>query len=72
MPKRQNKHYTKYKICSTGKRRYHSELDAKLALASAMRRDKGERRVYHHPLCGGWHITSQSKKTPTEIDKSSS
>jgi hypothetical protein len=51
---------------ATGKRRYQDRLDAMIALASAQaskhsaRRD--EKRIYHCPHCGGWHLTAQEKR----------
>lgn len=44
------------------KRRYRDELGAKVALASAQARDKGEKRAYRCPFCRGWHLTSQERK----------
>lgn len=50
-----------------GKRRYRTEIDAKIALASCQRVTRGperryaiERRHYHCPRCKGWHLTSQA------------
>ncbi len=46
--------------------RYRDEIAAKLALATARRkdssrRDKVETRIYACPICHGWHLTSQTK-----------
>lgn len=48
------------KRCPT-KRRYRDRLDALIALAR-IRRD-GERRIYRCPLCRGWHLTSQERRS---------
>ncbi|KAB7790728.1 PDDEXK family nuclease [Bifidobacterium leontopitheci] len=51
--------------CSSGKRRYRTKLDAKIALASARKlkrgpaRPKDERRYYFCPDCYGYHLTSK-------------
>jgi hypothetical protein len=46
------------------KRAFRDELGAKIALASAKRRDKGERRYYPCNICHKWHLTSQELRTP--------
>ncbi len=43
--------------------RFRTELDAKIALAAVLRRDKGEKRIYRCPRCKGWHLTSQEKRS---------
>jgi len=44
----------------TGKVIFHTELDAKIALAARIKRDKGELRHYYCSFMGGhWHLTSQ-------------
>ncbi|PWG65590.1 hypothetical protein [Bifidobacterium callitrichidarum] len=51
--------------CKTGKNRYASSFDAKLALAqckgSASLRRR-ECRTYHCPICKGWHLTSHEDR----------
>lgn len=51
--------------CRTGKRRYATELDAKIKLAlipdSPNRR---ELRAYLCPFCCGWHLTHQPPNDP--------
>lgn len=51
------------------KRRYRTELDAKIALASTARKaatgrkqhdNRDECRTYRCPVCKGWHLTSQA------------
>ena len=47
-----------------GKVRYRDEIAAKLALASAQRKDgshraKTEKRAYRCPKCRGWHLTAK-------------
>lgn len=54
--------------CPSKKRRYKDELAAKIALAStrAVTRastERGEKRIYPCPRCGGWHITSNNRGT---------
>lgn len=56
------------KARSCGKRRFRSELDAKIALATIERVDDPKRaklpqRAYSCPLCGGAHLTSQPQRT---------
>lgn len=51
-------------MCS--KRRYRSEIDAKIALAKIQwqdksRREKIETRVYKCPKCRGFHLTSRAE-----------
>lgn len=54
----------RYSICrATGKRRYKDEISAKLALATAQRRGKGEKRHYGCGSCRGQHLTSQDRRT---------
>lgn len=49
--------------CSTGKVQYFARVDAELALASIDRTNptRREQRVYHCPVCDGWHLTSQAR-----------
>jgi hypothetical protein len=56
---------TRRKRCR-GKRKFQTELDAQLALASIRRQGlrptgKREQRCYSCPHCGAWHLTSQSR-----------
>jgi hypothetical protein len=46
------------RVTKCGKVRYRTELDAKMALANRVWKDKGEVRAYRHSKCGGWHLTS--------------
>jgi len=41
----------------TNKVKYRDELDAKIALARLVWRDKGQTRVYFCPYCKNWHLT---------------
>jgi hypothetical protein len=43
----------------TRKVQFHTELDAKIALAPRVRKDKGEIRYYQCEFCNGWHLSSQ-------------
>lgn len=54
------------RTCTLGskpKKRFPTELDAKLALARISRSNDDQYRVnvpvraYRHPACGGWHLT---------------
>lgn len=56
-----NRKYGKCKV--TGKRRFRSELDGKMALAMASWSDTGEKRIYKCNFCGSWHMTSQEQRT---------
>lgn len=54
-----------------GKRRYRTELEAKIALAGVQRRretrhdtGKEERRYYRCPACAGYHLTAKGGKPP--------
>lgn len=50
------------KRCSTnGKVVFETELDAKIALATRVWKDKGEVRYYACKL-GHWHLTSEQKR----------
>lgn len=42
--------------------RYSDKLTAEMKLAFLLKKDHGERRVYHCILCLGWHLTSQKKR----------
>lgn len=53
------------KRCKFGKIILHTELDAKIALAARLAKDKGEIRYYEcdaHGTKKHWHLTSQTKK----------
>ncbi|WP_054816423.1 hypothetical protein [Nocardia arizonensis] len=52
--------------CATGKVQYFAAADAELALAGIDRSDprRREQRVYHCPVCEGWHLTSQDPRIP--------
>ncbi|MFI7190647.1 hypothetical protein ACIBQ0_13010 [Nocardia nova] len=52
--------------CESGKRTYFDHEDAELALAhvSHEKPHRREQRTYLCPLCRGWHLTSQERKTP--------
>lgn len=41
------------------KRRFHSELDARLKAMEIEQRRSVRLGVYRCPLCGGWHLTSK-------------
>lgn len=49
-----------------GKRRYRTELDAKIALWSTSKarneEKRKENRHYYHKACKGWHITSMTQE----------
>ncbi len=47
----------------SGKIRYHDQLDAQIALAKLVWKDKGEKRIYRCPACKGFHTTSQAQRT---------
>lgn len=51
--------------CGTGKVQYFARADAELALVGIDRTDpkRHEQRVYHCPVCDGWHLTSQDRRT---------
>lgn len=51
--------------CRSGKVTYFSIDDAELVLASIDRTDpkRQESRVYRCPLCAGWHLTSQERRS---------
>lgn len=44
------------------KRKFRTELDAKIVLMKRRARDKGEKRVYYCAWCRTWHLTSQGKR----------
>lgn len=50
--------------CRTNKRKFKTELDAKIVLAELQARDQGQKRIYKCSLCGGFHITSQDRNPP--------
>ena len=39
-----------------------SKLNAKLALATMQRKDKGAKRIYYCAIHRGWHVTSKEKR----------
>ena len=41
---------------------FHTELDAKIALAGRMAKDKGEIRYYQCELQKHWHLTSREAR----------
>lgn len=45
---------------------FKTELDAKMALADRVYRDKGERRAYKCKFGPHWHLTSEEKRAPGE------
>lgn len=49
--------------CKTHKVPFRSELDAKMALARRVWKDKGETRYYHCEFCRRWHLTSQEQRS---------
>lgn len=68
-PKR-NKHNYSGK-CSTGKRRFKTDVDAKIVLSRIQWKDNAsrkstEKRSYHCPICNGYHLTSKPlRQAPT-------
>lgn len=42
---------------------FHTELDAKIALAERLRKDKGEIRYYQCPHSNHFHLTSEKQRT---------
>lgn len=62
------------KRCKFGKVILHTELDAKIALAGRLARDKGEIRYYicdSHGDPKHWHLTSQTKDEYDELSAAS-
>lgn len=54
------------RCAKSGKVRYRTLLDAKIALADTHRNPKSkrdEKRYYRCPYCDGWHLTSKEWKT---------
>jgi hypothetical protein len=49
--------------CPSGKRKFRDELAAKIRVGLFRSRRKHPVRAYRCPLCGSWHITSQSKRS---------
>lgn len=55
-------------FCPSRKLRYQTDIEAKVALASAQvnrerkAAEKVERRIYECPLCHGWHLTSKEER----------
>ena len=45
---------------------FHTELDAKIALAQRVRQDKGERRYYKCRFFNHYHLTSQEGRHVSE------
>ncbi len=60
----------RYTRCKTGKRRYRDEIAAKLAMASAARAGRDEKRAYKCGICRGWHVTSKEAKSPKALTTS--
>lgn len=54
------KTYTKK--CRGQKVIFHTELDAKIALAGRIRKDKGEIRYYRCEIANHWHLSSQEAR----------
>lgn len=53
------------RCAKSGKVRYRTSLDAKIALAKTHRSRKpkrDEKRYYRCPYCDGWHLTSKEWK----------
>ena len=51
------------KRCRSQKVIFKTELDAKIALASRVWKDKGEVRHYKCEIGNHWHLTSQEKRS---------
>ena len=52
-------------VCATGKRRFASEVAARLALAETRNSRSGRRdetRHYSCAVCRGWHLTSKAAR----------
>lgn len=49
------------KCIRTGKVKFRSDLDARIALAGRINRDSGELRTYQCEFCHQYHMTSQTK-----------
>lgn len=51
------------------KKRFRTEIDAKLALARIGRSNDDQcrefipKRAYYHSACGGWHLTHTEKRS---------
>lgn len=47
---------------------FHTELDAKIVLARRMWMDRGEKRTFRCPKCGGgiWHLTAEDDRIETD------
>lgn len=59
--------------CATGKLRYGTEQEARMALTDAKIRGalgqvrrRREERVYRCPTCSGFHLTSMTRQLPQE------
>ncbi len=50
------------KKCRGQKTIFHTELDAKIALAGRVWKDKGEIRYYRCEIGNHWHLTSQEAR----------
>lgn len=59
---------TKHRRCRGQKVIFHTELDAKIALAKRVGSDKGEVRAYKCEIGNHWHLTSQSKRGHEPLD----
>lgn len=53
---------TRAKRCRAQKVIFHTELDAKIALADRMAKDKGEIRYYPCEIANHWHLSSQEAR----------
>ena len=53
---------TRTKKCRGQKVIFKTELDAKIALASRVWKDKGEIRYYRCEIGNHWHLTSQEAR----------
>lgn len=45
---------------------FHTDLDAKIALAERIAKDKGERRFYRCKFANHYHLTSQEARHQSE------
>ena len=42
--------------------KHFGRLDAVLALSRMSGKERAEKRIYHCPSCGYWHLTSKSRR----------
>lgn len=54
---------TRTRKCRGQKVIFHTELDAKIALAGRLAKDKGEVRYYKCDIGNHWHLTSQERRS---------